>query len=267
MDNHRRSAGGYTIVEVIIVLTVSALLFAASVVGYSLQNRRTEFTDSVNNFAQDIQDALGQVQTGFYPSNNSFSCSANASGGVPIINYGGSAKQGGNTDCIFLGKAIQFGPFGTNKAAIDIYTVVGRRLKAGTTDPVINIADASPIALDNLIQRKTLDAGVQISSVKSADGSHSYAGFAMVSTSSSSGISTGLNNRASLAAVIGGINNAKTTFLNRVQLINDTSITNASGGLNVCVKEPGPGGRTAIIQLADNSSQIIVNTEIDQPCS
>lgn len=267
MDNHRRRVGGYTIIEVVIVLTVSALLFAASVVGYSLQNRRTQFTDSVNNFAQEIQDVLGDIQNGVYPSNNSFSCSANASGGVPIINYSGSAKQGSNTSCIFLGKAIQFGPNGTNNAAIDVYTVVGRRLIAGTTDPVINIGDASPIGLNNMVQRKSLDAGVQISSVKSADGSHSYSGFAMVSTSSSSGISSGLNSRASLAVVTGAINNSSATFLNRVKLINDTSITNAAGGLNICVKEPGIGGRSALIELATNSSQIIVNTDIDKPCS
>lgn len=265
----KRKQEGYTILEVIIVLTVGSLLFVSVLAAYNQQNRRTQFTNSVNNFAQDIQDVLNDVETGFYPSTNDFSCSV-IGNGAPSIDPNISANQGTNTDCIFIGKAIHFAPgpsSSTNKADIDVYTIVGRRVVVGTTDtPAITINQEKPIGLDNLVDRKSLDAGVQISSVKSADGNHHYSGFAMVTASSSNRVSTGLNNRATLAVIIGNINLNKPNFLNRIEHINPGWINQAANGLNICVTE-GVGGRTAIIELAVGESQIIVNTEIDTPCT
>lgn len=271
MNSYRRGIGGYTIVEVIIVLTVSALLFASAVVAYNQQNNRTQFTNGVNNFAQEIQSTLSDVQNGFYPSNDGFTCTADPSG---VINSGypyfpiGSAKQGTNTDCTFIGKAIQFGPFGTNKMAMDVYTLVGRRLVIGSdSDPAVKLADEKPVGLDNLVDRKYLDANLQVTSVKSSNGVHKYSGFAMVSGNTSGSVSTGLNARANLATISGNINNSKTTFLNRIRLITTSNVTAAAKGLDICIKEGGTGGRSAVIELAAGESQIIVNTKIDEPCS
>lgn len=271
MNKSSRRAGGYTILEVVIVLTVSSLLFAASVLGYVAQNRRTQFTDSVNNFAQNIQDVLNDVEVGFYPSSNSFACTADTSnGGYPYFPVGAN-QQGTNTNCIFAGKAIQFGPStnGGTKSDIDIYTLVGRRQVYGTNDPAINIKDMRPVLLDNLSARKSLISGLQISSVKTGSGT-SLAGIAMVSNSGSSvGPSTGLNNRASLAAINGGLSQTKATFASRIKLFFALSdpIGLAKTGVNICIKEGGTGGRTAVVELATDESQIIVNTYIDKPCS
>jgi type II secretory pathway pseudopilin PulG len=269
MGTYRRTRGGYTILEVIIVLTVSSMLFAASIVGFNQQNRRTQFTDSVNNFAQNIQDVLNDVETGFYPSNNSFSCTALAAG-FPIPSPT-AAQQGTNESCIFVGKAIQFAPgpsSPTNKANIDIYTIIGRRLVENSTKPVSSINDAKPIGLDNLVDRKTLSAGVEIISVKQAVSGQAYSGIAMVSTSGTGGgINTGLNARASLASIAGNINNTKGTFLNNIRAINSSNVDQARDGIYICVKEGGTGGRSAIIELATDRSQIIVNTKVDAPCT
>ncbi|HET7673135.1 MAG TPA: type II secretion system protein [Candidatus Saccharimonadales bacterium] len=273
MNRLGRRAGGYTIIEVIIVLTVSSLLFAATVVGFSQQNRRTQFTDSVNNFTQDVQDVLNDVETGVYPSNNGFKCSANASGGSPTIttNSATNVEQGKNTDCIFVGKAIQFAPQGTDSSAVDIYTLIGRRLIGGGTDPVANIKDAKPVGLNNLSDRKTLTSEVQISSVKTKSGTP-LAGLAMVSTSGSGSIGTGLNARTSLAAIQGSLNENKSLFFLRIQFFLGGSfgvdpVELAKDGIDICLKEGGVGGRTAIVELAPGESQIIVNTYIDKPCS
>ncbi|HEX5456624.1 MAG TPA: type II secretion system protein [Candidatus Saccharimonadales bacterium] len=270
MNKSSRRTGGYTILEVVIVLTVSSILFAASVVGYVAQNRRTQFTESVNDFAQDIQDILNDVEVGFYPSNNSFSCTTDTSHAGHPYSPGGASQQGTNTNCIFAGKAIQFAPSRHNgtRSDIDIFTMVGRRQKLGTDDPAVNIKDIRPALLDVLSERKSLISGLEVSSVRTGDGT-SLAGIAMVSSSSASGgVSTGLNNRASLAAIRGGPDETDTTFNNGVMSYFTVSdpIALAKNGVNICVKEGGTGGRKAVIQLAAGESQIIVNTYIDKPC-
>jgi type II secretory pathway pseudopilin PulG len=273
MNKSSRKTGGYTILEVIIVLTVSSLLFAASVMGYVSQNRRTQFTDSVNNFAQDIQDVLNDVEVGFYPSANDFSCSADSSNsGYPYFPVGAN-QQGTNTSCIFAGKAIQFAPStdGGTKSDIDIYTLVGRRQKLGSDDQAVSIGDIQPVLLDNLSKRKSLISGLEISSVKTDSGA-SLDGVAMVSNSSSAGgFSTGLNNRSSLAAIMGSLNEIEDTFNSNIMAsFTDSSpyepIALAKDGVNICLHEAGTGGRTAIVELAPGESQIIVNTYIDKSC-
>ena len=266
MNKPSRGAGGYTILEVIIVLTVSSLLFAASVLGYVAQNRRTQFTDSVNNFAQDIQDVLNDIEVGFYPSSNSFACTSDSSNsGYPYFPSGAN-QQGTNTNCIFAGKAIQFAPStnGGTKSDIDIYTLVGRRQKLGSEDPATNVKDIQPVLLDNLSQRKSMISGLEISSVKTGSGT-SLAGIAMVANSGSGGISTGLNNRASLAAIQGGLSQSEGTFNARIKwfFVHADPISQASDGIDICVKEGGTGGRTALIELVAGESQITVNTKID----
>lgn len=278
MSRFSRNAGGYTIIEVIIVLTVSTLLFAASVIGYSAQNRRTQFTQSVNNFAQDIQDVLNDVENGFYPTTHDFSCRVSGNS-APIIDppgVGTPTEQGKNTDCIFIGRAIQFAPFNgadpDYRSKIDIYTVVGRRTQPnGTNEPSLGLDDAMPTAISNvsnLIEHDTLVSGVRIQSVRRADTNGALSGFAMVSTlSNGAAISTGLNNRASLATIPGNVifTNAG-TFTTNVSNITSANVNNASRGIRICLREQG-SNRPALIELATEGSQIIVNTEIDRPCS
>lgn len=252
--------------EVIIVLTVSSLLFASSVVAYSQQNRRTQFTNSVNDFAQSIQDVLNDIEDGFYPSTNSFSCSAGGAG-APNINYSGSNQQGTNTDCIFVGKAIQFAPNGATASDLDVYTIVGRRLDAATGDPVSDIGQAQPVGLNTLVDRKSLISGLNVTAVKQAGGPGTYAGVAMVNNSGlSSGFSSGIGARAAIASVHGALNDPGPTFLFNISQMNDNNVTDAQNGIDICVAEGGIGGRTAVIELAAGSSQTIVNTRIDTPC-
>lgn len=271
MSSYRRDAGGYTIIEVIVVLTVSALLFAASVTGYVLQNRRTAFANSVNDFAQNIQDVLNDVENGFYPSDNSFTCSAPAAGGNPSIDPNTSAQQGTNSECIFVGKAIQFAPAGTNSAAMDIYTVVGRRIKGGSTDPVSVINDARTKGSDILVDRNTLSSAIGVLSVKRHDNGNFLSGIAVLTNSLGSTIDTGLNARSSIAVVPNGggpngLNITRPQFMAQLVDMTTGDIDNATHGIDICLQEGG-GGRTAVISLGSGQSENIVNINMDQPCS
>jgi type II secretory pathway pseudopilin PulG len=270
MNIYRRGTGGYTIVEVIIVLTVSALLFAASVAGYNMQNQRTAFTDSVNNLAQDIQDVLNDVDNGFYPSDSSFTCTAPANGN-PVIDPTTPSQQGTNTGCIFVGKAIQFAPAGTNSAALDVYTVVGRRIKDGTAnDPVSVITDARTVGSNILVNRKTLSAAVRVVSVRRHDNSNLLSGIAVLTNSLGSSLDTGLNARSNLAVVPNGggpngLNINRPQFMAQLVDMTTVDIDDATHGIDICLRENG--GRFAVISLEGGQSENIVNTHIDQTCS
>lgn len=264
MRDERRARGGYTIVEVIIVLTVSALLFASSVVAYNQQNRRTQFTNSVNDFAQSIQDVLNDVENGLYPSLNDFSCTVSGAGKPQISN--GANKQGTNTDCTFVGKAIQFAPQAETASDIEIYTIVGRRVNT-LGDPVSDISQAQPVGLDKLVVKKSLISGIHVTAVKRVGGGGNYAGVAVVANSGSAGaITTGQGTRASIATVNGGLNSSHALFLNNISAIGTANINAAQNGIAICVAEGGVGGRHAVIELAAGTSQTIVNTRIDTPC-
>lgn len=267
MDTYRRRSGGYTIIEVVIVLTVSAMVFATAVTTFGQQNRRTQFSESVNNFAQEIQDVLNDVETGFYPSDNSFTCSV--SGNNVNVNFNQPNEQGKNDQCIFLGKGMYFSPSG-QRDRVDIYTIMGRRMHGTPPQVVTNIDDAAPRALNSsgLIESKFLTSGVEVYDVQRADdpGRH-YAAVAIVSSSTASGAGlSGVNSRASLAA-FGNSYGQQFPTPALSSFLNSASIAEASRGVNVCLQETGVGGRRAVLELAVDRSQIAVNVIMDQPCS
>lgn len=123
--------GGYTIIEVIIFLTVSSALMASA--AYIFQDRipRTQFTNAVNEFDSKIQDAINDVTNGYYPTGS----------GTVACGVGVEAAQGTNEDCIFLGRVMQFAPgidgcaqaVPTDKDCdkVRLYTVFGDRLSGG----------------------------------------------------------------------------------------------------------------------------------------
>ena len=65
---------GYTIVEVMIFLAVSSLMFLIAVGFISGKQNNVEFTLSVNTLKSDIQQVFNNVSSGYYASRNNFSC-------------------------------------------------------------------------------------------------------------------------------------------------------------------------------------------------
>lgn len=139
-DMKRRWSAGYTILEVMIVLTVSALLFAA--VARTLSGRRSqnESTQAVRDFESKLQGVANDVINGYYP--NGFNCSADAGGSA--VNLTATTSTGGtNVGCIFLGKVIAF-----DSTDADIITTIGRQYigAIGSAD-VSNLTEAKPVAV------------------------------------------------------------------------------------------------------------------------
>ncbi len=137
-----KANGGYTIIEVLVVVGVSAAIFFAAMTAIGGRQASVQFAQSVREFDAKIRDIMNDVTTGYYPTNDTITCTLSA--GVPQITVDTDAKLGTNNDCIFIGKAIQFQPDGvTNR--MDIYSVAGLRFEDNDQTPTSSIAKAKPV--------------------------------------------------------------------------------------------------------------------------
>src|SRR5688572_4270761 len=71
---------GFTVVEVLIVLAITGLLFVSAAVMIAGRQNRTAFEQSVRNIHSQIQAAIDEVIVGHYPNNGNFDCNATGSG-------------------------------------------------------------------------------------------------------------------------------------------------------------------------------------------
>ncbi len=113
---------GYTIVEALIFLAVSGALLVSAMTIVNGRQERTRFIQSVDEMAQNLEDTLNDVSTGFYPVSQTVRCSVNSTTGVitTIINDA-TVKQGENPGCVFSGKMLSFSQ---NSTDYKTYTIV-----------------------------------------------------------------------------------------------------------------------------------------------
>lgn len=152
--NTRGSGAGYTIVETMIVLAVSSALLVSAMLLFRGQTGRSEFSQAVREFELRLQDVVNDVATGYYPNTGDIGCATkNASNKGEGIRFVGVAEaQGKNADCIFIGKAILFGPQDTGvenleKHGFRIYTIAGQRVINNDGKLVKDLQESKPLLL------------------------------------------------------------------------------------------------------------------------
>jgi len=138
---------GFTIVEVLIVLAVTSVMFVAAAAFINGRQNRTQFTTAINSLQQQIQQVINETANGFYPSKGNFTCVPSSTG--PVTFTGTSSKQGTNGGCIFMGKALQFGTAASGSGAntLDILPLVGNQYQPSSTTPVLTVAQSKPRAV------------------------------------------------------------------------------------------------------------------------
>jgi prepilin-type N-terminal cleavage/methylation domain-containing protein len=147
---YHKATGGFTIVEVMIVLAVSGMLLVSAAALIDGRQSRTEFTTAVNDEQQQIQQIINETASGYYPNNQDFTCTPNPTSS-PVLTKstpGTGTRQGANQGCIFLGKAIQFG-LGTSlptNTMLGVIPIVGNQYQGGTYNPVLTVAQSIPRA-------------------------------------------------------------------------------------------------------------------------
>ena len=166
---HRKS-GGFTILETIIVLTVTIALLGSMLALFQGRIPRTQFAKAVNELSVRLTDVATQVADGNYPEISNIKCTIDGSD-YPKIEDSGLTGQGTNQECIFLGQAVKFGSqncnIGNNECDdLKIFTVAGRRqyIDASNVTQVVNsLSDANPYSSDTVaIQTYKLGYGLQV---------------------------------------------------------------------------------------------------------
>lgn len=135
---------GYTILEVLIFIAVSSLMFVSAMRAINGRQKQVQFTQSVQEFDAKIKDVINDVTTSYYPRNETVDC--RVSGGDVIINNGTNQDLGTNDECIYVGKVIHFQSEGDD-TAMRIYAMAGRRYADSALTPSLSISEARPKAV------------------------------------------------------------------------------------------------------------------------
>ncbi len=192
ISGHKR---GYTMVETMIFISVSSLLFFSAMTAIGGRQQQVQFTQAVRGFDAQLRDILNDVSTGFFPGSSNVTCTitpgANATTrpALSAVAPTEDAEQGTSENCIFVGKAIQFAPrevnvTDANNSSMLVHTLVGRRT---TPDPerrdVASIEEANPVTvaptsvtdpLPNFSSNIVFDWGMRVNRVAVPDGVGGY---------------------------------------------------------------------------------------------
>ena len=119
---------GFTIIESILFLAVAGGVMVGGMVIILNRQRSIEFRQSVKQFEVDINDLINDTETGSFPTVDQVRCEYNEIDNKLIFIDDVTAIPGRNHDCLFLGKAIQFGDEDTPPAAdgtYGVHTIIG----------------------------------------------------------------------------------------------------------------------------------------------
>ena len=163
---------GYTIVEVMLFLTISGIMFIVAFGFVGSKQQKSQFRQGMFAIDSQIKTVINDVANGYYASTDNISCTGGGTGIAPSISSGpsGSKTQGTNKGCVFLGKVIQFSVQGTNNNGYNLFTVAGNQYVSNASDKVLatNFAQAKPIALPQsagATDIKTLEWGIVVSHI------------------------------------------------------------------------------------------------------
>jgi type II secretory pathway pseudopilin PulG len=131
-----QATGGFTIVETLIVLAITGVMFVSIIALVSGRQNKTRFVQAANSIQSEIEQIIGEVQSGYSPDTQKFSCAAD-----PVVR----TDQGGNSKCISLGKVLQFD---TDKYYV--YSLAGNKYSSiRTAYPSQSFQDAQPRVRDD----------------------------------------------------------------------------------------------------------------------
>lgn len=155
-------ASGFTIVETMVVLAVTGLLFVVAAFYISGRQRTTQYQTDQQDLHSQIQKVLNDVQNGTYPDAGTLPCSKGIGG---TLFFGlGNKSQGTNQGCVFLGKSIEFSSDATQ--SINVYTIAGVNT-AITTDGTAHAVPTPHDIVSLANYRNTIEPTVARQSVTS----------------------------------------------------------------------------------------------------
>jgi prepilin-type N-terminal cleavage/methylation domain-containing protein len=278
---------GFTIVETLIVLAVSGVMFIAIATAIAGRQRDTEFSQSVQSIKSQVQQFISEVNTGsFTNSGTDFTCQV-TSGTLTITAppSGTPIDQGANQGCIFVGKVLHFTNTGSPQTLYG-YSIAGKQIDS-SGDAVDTIDRASPVVLadgttafNNEIQNFTLQYDLKVAYVCYGDCVPAGGGLSPIASSQTGSlafVSLGANaatgsqtvNLLPITNITGVDSNLSNPTGTESTQINNffkngnlVSLVNPTGGAHVCFV--GGNGNSAILNIGASGDALAVTVDIKQ---
>ncbi len=292
----RGADGGYTILETMIFLAVTAMLFIAAMTTIGGKQATVQFTQGIRDTQSKIQDVINNVSTGYFPTDSNFKCivgDAIPANNIPNVAPSftlGASIQGSSEKCVSLGKVLEFANSATASEGATNYNIIsvaGRRIN-NSGQEVLSLDEAKPTAVSfaggpDVTESSVLQFGVKVTRItvpigtpgSLIDSGTRYGAVALFSSlprlAGASGALASGAQRVSFA-VIPASTLGETKALAVPKINNVTDITpvfpdlrqqikfNPQNGIIICLADQS-GTRKAMITLGDSGGQ--ANAKLD----
>ncbi|MBR0403173.1 hypothetical protein IJI55_01310 [Candidatus Saccharibacteria bacterium] len=180
MGKHKPSfhiSGGFTIVEVTLVLAISMFLFIGVIGGTSINVTRQRYNDSVQNFAEFLRREYSEVISTENTRDNSLGGDAPCTITSPSSGTLGNSNQSvqtGRSNCLIYGKLITFGEYTPSKNSYDIvysYDVIGDDIDSRELAALNSDANGPYSYISNEVIRSLANVSADVLTVRREGGS------------------------------------------------------------------------------------------------
>ncbi len=266
-------AAGFTIIEVLIVLGITALLFISAATAISGKQNQTAFDQALQQIRGQIEQTINDISIGYYPNASDFQCSAGGSG--PNI-LAGSNTQGTNKGCIFVGKAIQFKVQGFTPERYETYAIAGLQKDAASGQDVQSLAQAKPLVVPNSSTFGQMESGLTTYSMVYNNGAADIAVGTVAFTTSFASYNNGSlvsgSQQVSVVPVapVSGTGLDETTVVGTSDIDTNlaTGVVNPTNGVTICFASSGTNQSGKLVIGGNNHPLAVTLTlKANQTCS
>ncbi len=153
---HTLSAVGFTIVETLIVLAVSAGLFIIAAVYIGGKQQKTQFQVGVRDTQTLLQQTMATAESGYYGNLDDFKCSLVGGATADLTFSGSGGELGARGECVYIGKAIVL-----SGSTMYTFSLAGTRINAAGFDST-NPKEARATVVKDSVGNSTLPNGLQV---------------------------------------------------------------------------------------------------------
>lgn len=234
---------GFTIIEVSLFISISALLFVSLLTGINVMVDRSRFSTSIKTLETLIRSQYEEVRSGINSRNSSVAAN--------ICGTGTTTTSSGSSNCLLLGKMITFD---YNSSAITISYVTGTQVSYSA-----DTSDDTAIALSN---PKVTNIGQETSQIQW--GGTLSKGVIIPSTTNGSSVSN--TGKASVAILRSPLSSDILVYATYLDLADQLSFVDLlvarSNILALVVKNAGAGPAGGAVCINPGASSNVVKTTI-----
>ncbi|MCA9328506.1 hypothetical protein KC959_01945 [Candidatus Saccharibacteria bacterium] len=271
---------GYTILEVLIFIAVSALIFVFAMIAISGRQEQVQFTQGVREFEAKVQDILNDITTGYYAANPTIRCEIVAGNASLDFSLTNNEDLGTNNNCIYIGKVIQVLPDGADAdKRMFIYNLVGKRY-ADTENSLIadTITEVSPKLVSSSAPGSNDSSeeyftryGLKITKLielPTASPAPEFGAFSIISNfaGGGSGVTTSQSQSVRVGTIKGtSVGDTESELKTVVDQFNNTSSVNTgffnegSDGVVICLQDATSSVKKASITISSSGTRLQID--------